>query len=56
VTPGAQALRGGCLSLQGCTIAETSGQLGSSERTVYRRLERIKARLQRLRRGEDPSG
>jgi RNA polymerase sigma-70 factor (ECF subfamily) len=37
------------LSLQGYSSPEISAHLGFSERTVYRRLERIKARLQRLR-------
>jgi RNA polymerase sigma-70 factor (ECF subfamily) len=44
------------LSLQGCSIPEISSQLNTSERTVYRRLERIKGRLERLRCGDDLSG
>jgi RNA polymerase sigma-70 factor, ECF subfamily len=39
------------LSLQGHTNAEISAHTNLSERTVYRRLERIKARLERLRAG-----
>jgi RNA polymerase sigma-70 factor (ECF subfamily) len=43
------------LILQGRSIVEISDQLGSSERTVYRRLERIKLQLQRLRGGLEAS-
>ena len=42
-------------SLQGYTVPEISAALGVTERTVYRRLERVKARLQRLRSGEGPA-
>jgi RNA polymerase sigma-70 factor (ECF subfamily) len=44
------------LALQGHTAAEISDQTGASERTVYRRLERIKARLERLRSSDSPLG
>jgi RNA polymerase sigma-70 factor (ECF subfamily) len=37
------------LALQGYTPRETSEKLGVLERTVYRRLERVRARLERLR-------
>ncbi len=40
------------LTLQGYTIPEISSMIQTSERTIYRRLERIKGRLQRLRAGE----
>jgi RNA polymerase sigma-70 factor, ECF subfamily len=36
------------LSLQGYTVPEISARLGRAERTVYRLLERLKGRLQRL--------
>jgi RNA polymerase sigma-70 factor (ECF subfamily) len=37
------------LKLQGCTIPEISTQLGRSERTVYRVLERVQKRLEQMR-------
>ena len=37
------------LTLEGHTAAETAVHARASERTVYRLLERIKARLERLR-------
>jgi RNA polymerase sigma-70 factor (ECF subfamily) len=43
------------LALQGHTAAEISVQLGILERTVYRRLERVKGRLERLSSGAGAS-
>jgi RNA polymerase sigma-70 factor (ECF subfamily) len=44
------------LNLQGYTAAEISGQLHRPERTVYRVLERVKKRLQRMQaRDAEPS-
>lgn len=37
------------LSLQGCSPADISGQLGCTERTVYRVLERVKQWLEAMR-------
>jgi RNA polymerase sigma-70 factor (ECF subfamily) len=42
------------LALQGHTPQQISESLGVLERTVYRRLERVKARLERLRAGDAP--
>jgi RNA polymerase sigma-70 factor (ECF subfamily) len=36
------------LTLQGCSVAEVSAQLGRPQRTVYRVLERLKNRLTRV--------
>jgi DNA-binding NarL/FixJ family response regulator len=36
------------LSLQGFKVPEISAQVGIAERTVYRQLERVKGRLERL--------
>jgi RNA polymerase sigma-70 factor (ECF subfamily) len=41
------------LALQGYSAVEISAQLGLIERTVYRVLERVKKRLERLRSGEE---
>ncbi len=43
------------LALQGHSVPEISAQAGVSERTAYRRLEFIKARLRRLRGEEAPA-
>jgi RNA polymerase sigma-70 factor (ECF subfamily) len=40
------------LALQGFSPREISDRLGVLERTVYRRLERVKVRLERLRGGD----
>jgi RNA polymerase sigma-70 factor (ECF subfamily) len=42
------------LSLQGFTIPEISAQVGCTERTVYRVLERVKSWLQQLQHEEGP--
>jgi RNA polymerase sigma-70 factor (ECF subfamily) len=44
------------LALQGHTAAEISAQCGVAERTVYRRLERIKSRLERQRTSDGLAG
>jgi RNA polymerase sigma factor (sigma-70 family) len=43
------------LSLQGCTLPEISAELGCTERTVYRVLDRVKRRLEALRDAEPDS-
>lgn len=37
------------MSLQGCSVAEISAEVGRSERTVQRVLEQVKAKLERMR-------